>query len=172
VRERDRRRRLRTTVPAAERIRAVLAGHGLTEEIRALRIVTEWAEMVGVRFAARTRPDGLSKRVLWVRVASSAWMHELSFLKTQVLDTINRALGEPRMVDEVRFHLGGWRRTEADDLLAGAARDVRRRTLFPRKPPPPAATGARLAAIERETATIDDPELRALVRDARRRWDL
>jgi Dna[CI] antecedent DciA-like protein len=171
VRERDRRRRVRGPVSAADRVGAVLDGYGLTDEIRALRIVTEWGDLVGSRFAAKTWPDGLSKRLLWVRVANSAWLHELSFLKSQVLTTINRALGEPTLVDEVRFHIGG-RRAEADDLLANASHEFRKRSPFRRKPLPPAATGARLAAIDRETAVIDDPELRALIRETRRRHDL
>ena len=150
---------------------SLLAGYELTDEIRALRLVVDWRDLVGERFAARTSPDGLSKRVLWVRVSNSAWLQELSFLKAQLLANISAALGEPRLVDDVRFHLGS-RRAEEDDLLARAAHEVRRRVPLRRRPLPPPATGEHLLSIERETAAIDDPELRALVREARRRLDL
>jgi hypothetical protein len=166
-----RRRRTKVTTPAGDLIGSVLAGYHLTDEIRALRLVVEWRELVGERFAARTWPDGLSKRVLWVRVSNSAWMQELSFLKAQLVARIREALGEPTLVDDVRFHLGG-RRPDDDDLLANAARDVRRRVPVRRRPLPAPASGEQLLRIEVEIKDIEDPDLRAVIRDIRRRLDL
>ncbi|HEX7842052.1 MAG TPA: hypothetical protein VF469_31490, partial [Kofleriaceae bacterium] len=38
-------------------VAAALARHGITDQVRAGRVVTEWAELVGPRIAQRTRPD-------------------------------------------------------------------------------------------------------------------
>ena len=47
-------------------VAAALALHGITDQVRAGRVVTEWTELVGPRIAQRTRPDGVTDRVLWV----------------------------------------------------------------------------------------------------------
>ncbi|MBP6632429.1 MAG: DUF721 domain-containing protein [Kofleriaceae bacterium] len=159
---------MRATRPAAAAVADVLAQRGLTEEIRAQRVVTEWRELVGPRIGARAWPDGLSKRVLWIQVSSSAWLHELTLLKAQLLATLRAALGEPPLFDDLRLHLGS-RRPESDDALAG----VRARPAPPRvtRPAPTPATGPHRAAIEAETDAVADDELRELIRRVRIRND-
>jgi predicted nucleic acid-binding Zn ribbon protein len=164
-------RRTRETAPAADAIALALAKAGVTEEVRTHRIITEWRDMVGERIATRTWPDGLKDRTLWIRVASSAWLHELTLLRAQILDGITRVLGEPRLVDELRFHLGSRKQVDADDVLAIAQQARMRRRRPPQKPLPAPATGAAAAQIERETGAIADPELRELIRAVRVRHD-
>jgi hypothetical protein len=106
---------------AGSLIAAALAARGLTDEIRARDVVLNWHTIVGPRIAARTQPDSLSQRVLYVRVASSAWMHELTLLRPQLLATIQAAMGTPRLVDELRLHLGA-RATSGPDPVREAAR--------------------------------------------------
>src|SRR5687767_6975087 len=101
-----RQRRRREVAPAEEAVADALAFAGLTEVVRAHRIVTEWRDMVGERIAARTWPDGLKDRVLWIRVASSAWLHELTLLRAQILAGIDAVLGAPPLVTELKFHIG------------------------------------------------------------------
>jgi hypothetical protein len=160
--------RKKETVRAAAAIVDALAWHGITDEVRAHRIVTQWSEIVGDRIAARSWPDGLRSRVLWVRVRSAPWLHELTLLKPQLDAAIRAAVGEPSLFDELRYHLGA-RPAEPDDLLAGVRQRIERGA--PRRPPPVPATGERRVAIESETATVDDAELRALIRDVRVRND-
>lgn len=152
---------------AGSLVAAALAARGLTDEIRARDVVLRWHAIVGPRIAARTQPDGLSQRVLYVRVASSAWMHELTLLRPQLLATIQQAMGAPRLVDELRLHLGT-RAASPPDPVAEAAR---RRAEPPPRPTPTPATGARADAIEAETSAIADDELRELVRRVRIRND-
>ncbi len=139
-------------------------------ELREHRLLTHWVDVVGERVAARSAPDGLSKGVLWVRVANSSWLHELSFLREDVIRRTNQLLGDPPLVTEVKFHLDPRTNPDADDALAPTAR-IRRRHARPRMLPSP-ASGERLARIEREAARIEDDELRAIIVDVRRRLDL
>lgn len=172
--------RRREVAAARDAVADVLALSGLTDTVRAHRIVTEWRAMVGERIAARTWPDGLKDGVLWVRVASSAWLHELTLMRAQLLDGIARVLGpDPRaptgarapLVRELKLHLGARKQVDADDVLAMAQQARYRRTPPPAKPLPPPATGAAKARIDAETAEIGDDELRELIRAVRVRHD-
>lgn len=168
-------RRKKEAVQASDAIAQAIAEAGLTAPVRAHRILTEWREMVGDRIAARTWPDGLDhqqhKKVLWVRVASSAWLHELTLVRNQILEGIHAVLGDPRLVDELRLHLGARKQVDDDDVLAKAAQARYYRKRPPPRPLPPPATGAAKARIDQETAAVDDPELRALINAVRTRHD-
>ena len=142
---------------AAQAIVRALKRHGLSDEIRGQRVITEWTELVGAKVAARTRPDGINDRVLWIEVATSAWLHELNMLKAQLLRGLIDRLGEPRLFEDIRFKLAGRSRRES--------------TTVP-KPRPPAplpvptgipASGAARERIVSEVASVDDEELRELI---------
>ena len=75
---------------------------GLEDELQGWRAVEDWARVVGPRVARHTRAIGFEHGVLRVEVDGSAWMHELSFLKQELIQTINRELGA-RRVRDVRF---------------------------------------------------------------------
>ena len=114
VRRPDRsRKRSRPAAAAGELVDGILKKYGAMQGVREHRLVTAWVEIVGDRVAARAWPDGLRDGVLSVRVANSAWMHELSFLREAVTRRANELVGPPRLVREVRFHLGANRRTES-----------------------------------------------------------
>lgn len=145
------------TESAAQAILRALAHHHLSDEIRGQRVITEWTDLVGPKVGARTRPDGISERVLWIEVATSAWLHELNLLKGQLLRGLVERLGEPRLFEDIRFKLAGRSRRES--------------TTVP-KPRPPAplpnptgipATGAAREQIVSEVAVVDDAELRELI---------
>jgi predicted nucleic acid-binding Zn ribbon protein len=146
-----------TARAASDAIADALKLHGITDEIRAGRVLTEWSDLVGPKIAQRTRPDGVTDRLLWVEVASSAWLHELNLLRPQLLRGLHERLGEPALFDDVRFRLTGRNRREPVQLRA------------PRPAPPPPrprsvpATGAARERIVRETAEVDDAELRELI---------
>ncbi|MBI5711404.1 MAG: DUF721 domain-containing protein [Candidatus Eisenbacteria bacterium] len=80
----------------------VLQRLGLDEELIGWRAVGEWGHLVGPRVARHTRAVAFRDGVLQVEVEGSAWMHELGFLKRDLVRKINRHLGNP-FVREVRF---------------------------------------------------------------------
>jgi len=145
------------TRSASDAVAAALALHGITDQVRAGRVLTEWGDLVGPKIAQRTRPDGITDRTLWVEVATSAWLHELNLMRPQLLKGLLDRLGDPRVFDELKFRLAGRHRREPVELRAA------------RKPPPPPrpmpmpATGATRERIVREASTVDDDELRELI---------
>jgi len=143
--------------PASAAVAAALALHGITDQVRAGRVITEWSDLVGAKIAQRTRPDGVVDRVLWVEVATSAWLHELNLLRSQLLAGLRERLGEPWLFDELRFRLGGQRRRDPVALRGP------RRPPAPARPTTPPATGAARERIVREAAEVDDAELRELI---------
>lgn len=159
-RQAPRPRRHKEVLPAGVLVAQTLASYGLSEAIRAARIEAEWDQIVGERIARRTRPSGVFRRTLQVQVQSSAWLHELGLLKNQLLDILWRALGEPRLFDDLSFQLAGKSRAPSD--VPGVAPKARR-------PPPPPVPLPPVAPVEdqqrilSETATVEDDELRALI---------
>ena len=165
----ERKRRRNEVSPAREVIGDLLQGYHIAGEIRRHRVVVEWPALVGARIAARTRPSPVQEDgVLWVRVSNSSWMHQLSFLRNDLLARINKQLGDPPLVTDLRLHIGRRPQREGEGLPPSAPR----RRMPARLALPPPATGERLAAIESETACIEDEDLRAIVAEARKRLDL
>ena len=75
---------------------------GLEDELQGWRAVEDWARVVGPRVACHTRAIGFEHGVLRVEVEGSAWMHELGYLKQELIQAVNRELGAARVRD-VRF---------------------------------------------------------------------
>lgn len=75
---------------------------GLEEGLLGWRAVHEWEQAVGPRIARHARAVAFREGVLQVEVEGSAWMHELGFLKTDLMRKVNRHLGS-RRVKNVRF---------------------------------------------------------------------
>ena len=142
---------------ASSAIQSVLALRGITDQVRAERLHTEWSELVGPKIAARTRPYGVTDRVLTIDVASSAWLHELNLLKQQILAGLHQRMGEPRLFDDLRFKLAG---------RSGPRPAPQRPKARPLKAPPVTpspATGVAREQIAREVEAVDDLELRELI---------
>jgi len=80
----------------------VLRKLGLDEGLLGWRAVREWDQVVGPRIARHTRAVSFHDGVLQVEVDGSPWMHELGFLKRDLVGKVNRHLGS-RLVKDVRF---------------------------------------------------------------------
>jgi len=137
-------------------VKSVLALYGIADEIRAGRFPHEWARTAGPKISSRTRPYGVTDRVLVIEVASSAWLQELSMLKSQILAGLHQRMGAPRLFDDLKFKLAGGR---------GRPAPQRPRARLERPAPiqPTAATGVAREKIAREVEAVDDLELRELI---------
>ena len=57
-----------------------------------------WRRAVGPQIAAQTHPDTLKRGTLFVRVSAPVWLHQLQFMKEEILGKINELSGK----EEVR----------------------------------------------------------------------
>jgi len=89
----------------------VLRDLGLESGVSGWRAVQEWPEAAGPRIARRSRAVSFHDGTLNVEVEGSAWLHELGYLKRELLRQVNRRLGSEQ-VRELRFTIarGGIRR--------------------------------------------------------------
>lgn len=165
------------TGSAGEFTRQVLDQYNVSGEVHAHRLITDWSHIVGDRVAARTTPmnvgAAMADGVLSVRVANSAWLHELSFIKQRLLARVNDYVGNehnPSPIREIRFFHGRAPKGRDDELKQ--ARTQQQRAKLQRRPLPPPASGDKLERIKQETEHVDDPELRAAIIEARRLLDV
>ncbi len=166
MRYRDRRERIKTPTPVAELVDRVLSGYHIAEDVRQRRIVTEWSNIVGHRLANRTQPGRVQEGVLDVRVCNSSWLHQISFLADEIVARINNTVGEPQMVSDIRWVLGKPRIERPPTGRIGRA-NSHGEVVHPRAAPP-----AHEQAIREESKSVEDDELRQLIRDVRTRYDL
>ena len=64
-----------------------------------------WDEAVGEKIAQNARPAAFKGKLLIVHVSSSAWIHQLQFLKEDLISKLNAALGKP-LLEEIKFKIG------------------------------------------------------------------
>ncbi len=75
----------------------VLQDVGVAEQIKRASVVEDWVERVGEGIARVARPRIVSGSVLVVEVRSSAWLHELSMMKNEILRRLNEDRSEGRI---------------------------------------------------------------------------
>ena len=93
--------------PLSQALASYLASSGLAARVEQAAVIPEWARLVGPQIAAVTDPllitaDG----TLFVAVASSPWMAELSLMERQLLAALNRIPGRAA-VTRIRYRIRG-----------------------------------------------------------------
>lgn len=68
-------------------------------------ILNAWNKAVGPQISAQTHPDRLKKNTLFVKVSNSIWMHQLQFMKSDIIDKTNRILGK-EIIKNIYFSVG------------------------------------------------------------------
>jgi len=89
----------------AEVLTSVLKRVDPEQELRAYAIWTFWNEEVGETIARRAQPTRVRNGILFVTVATHAWMQELRFLKEQLRARLNARLGT-ELVRDIFFITG------------------------------------------------------------------
>jgi hypothetical protein len=118
----------------------------LDETARGYRALEAFSRAAGPRIRERARAERLRGAILYVRVASAAWSHELHALKAQLIDKIRRTPGG-EAVQELRFSVG-----PLNDVPAWE----RRRDALAPEPPRPRVTDE----LARAMGEVTDDELR------------
>jgi predicted nucleic acid-binding Zn ribbon protein len=106
------------TESLGEVLRRLLSSWGVDGKIREQGAVCRWEQIVGPRIAAHTEAVRVEDGKVYVRAASSAWKTELVFMKSDIIDRLNRAVGK-RVITDIVFVGGG----------SGSATTVRRQRL-------------------------------------------
>ena len=70
---------------------------GIASELAAQESLVRWGAVVGERIAGVTRPSAVSSGVLFVEVASSAWLSELNLMRHEILRRLNAGRSEGRV---------------------------------------------------------------------------
>ncbi len=74
-------------------------------DVEMTRIWSLWDETIGMTIAENARPAAFKGKVLLVHVTSSPWMQQLQFLKKDLIQKLNIALGK-ELVAEIKFKIG------------------------------------------------------------------
>ena len=70
-----------------------------------LRVDHIWDSIVGEVISKNAKPAAFKGRILLVYVTSSTWVHQLQFLKAEMIAKLNGALGKS-LIDDLKFKIG------------------------------------------------------------------
>jgi len=134
-----------------EILRKVLKKRNIPHTATDRRLLDLWSRAVGPQIAARTLPETVKRGTLYVRVSSSVWLHQLQFLKEEILGKVNELSGKEE-IRSIFFSIG-----EIPPPPPGTA-----------DPPPAAPVPAPLRKRDREMMresldAVRDPELREIL---------
>jgi len=116
-------------------------------------LIDAWNRAVGPQIGAKAQPDRQRDDVLYVRVSTSVWMHELQFMKQDIIARLNELLGATA-ISQIRFFIGEVDAPPAKPSAPGVSLDT-----------------TRLKADEKDyiaktLAGVSDPELKQVLQAA------
>jgi len=80
----------------------MLDGLGITCRVKESRALLIWRDVVGDVIGDVTEPRSIRRGVLRVKVRDPVWRNELTYLKDEIIDKLNRSIGE-KVVSDVKF---------------------------------------------------------------------
>ena len=86
-------------------LQGVARNQGFELKLWEYRLQTRWTDLVGEGLAAHTWPSRLKFRKLLIIVENSVWLHQLTYLKSTLLEKIHSEIGHPLLTDLV-FRVG------------------------------------------------------------------
>jgi predicted nucleic acid-binding Zn ribbon protein len=94
--------------------KSVHIGSIITDVIKTLRPEADgglvqvwqlWDDAVGKAIAENARPAAFKGKLLLVHVSSSPWIHQLQFLKKEIIHKLNTRLGQ-ELIEDIKFKIG------------------------------------------------------------------
>ena len=83
----------------------LLRSRGLESSLSEYRIVGQWEKAVGAGIARHAQPQTVQGKKLVLVVDSPAWMQQLSLLKPELIEKMNKALGR-EAITSITLKLG------------------------------------------------------------------
>ena len=96
---------LRKPIPLGDLIHDLMHQHRPAAADHLARVWEVWSRAVGPAIARHARPGALHGRVLVVHVTNSTWLHQLRFMKIEILARLNQLL-EAGLVNDIKFKIG------------------------------------------------------------------
>lgn len=125
-------------------LQKIIAVRGLAGKLGIYRIMGQWESAVGGVIARHAQPSAIRGKKLTVQVDSPVWMQQLSLLKPDLIEKMNRGLGEDAVKD-ITLRLG-----EVASQKKPASKAA---------PPVPLSEKER-ALVDGYVKDIDDPEIK------------
>lgn len=72
---------------------------GVSERLKAYKVVAEWEEIVGAMIGKNTEISRIENGILYIKAANSAWRNELVFMKPTILKKIRDSYPESGVND-------------------------------------------------------------------------
>ncbi len=85
-------------------LKKFIASNSLGESISQIELLTRWEEILSPILSKHAKPSGIREGELLIEVSSSAWMNELLFLKDELKNRLNEAVGR-ELIKGIRFYL-------------------------------------------------------------------
>jgi hypothetical protein len=133
-------------------LQGILKKHNIFFDSEEQRLLEVWQKAVGPNISAQTRPDRLRRNTLFVKVSSSAWMHQLHILKQEIIEKINELLGK-ELIKNVHFFIG-----EIPSAMPASSNG----SSFSPGSYPLRDKDKKL--IEKSISSVEDPELKEILR--------
>lgn len=93
------RRRLKGPVPISSVLNDSLKRMGLEVKLKQHQVFSLWSEVVGPKICHHAQPIHIRGGRLLVAVEDSMWLHQLNFLKHQILIELNKKLDRAPVYD-------------------------------------------------------------------------
>ncbi len=86
-------------------LNATLRKLGLEKRIKECAVLSFWNEAVGESIAIHTKPLKVYNGRMTVLVESSSWTQELTFLKSGIMERLNKSIGK-KVIKDIYFKIG------------------------------------------------------------------
>ena len=96
---------LRKPISLGDLIQQLMHAHRPAAADHLARVWDVWSEAVGPSIARHAKPGALQGQVLVVHVTNSTWLHQLRFIKSDMLTRLNQLL-ETGLVQDIKFKIG------------------------------------------------------------------
>jgi predicted nucleic acid-binding Zn ribbon protein len=91
--------------PLGTILQQALKASRIDVNLEAYKLWQQWNDVVGPAIAENTRPQAIKGKLFLVNVSSAPWMHQLQFLKPELIEKLNETLGK-EVVGDIRFKIG------------------------------------------------------------------
>jgi hypothetical protein len=102
---------------------SLLKARGLQGRLSEYRIFGQWEKTVGAVIASHARPQSVRGGKLYLDVDSPAWMQQLSLLKPEIIEKVNKNFGKTAIKDIV-LNLGEIVRPQRSPEQPAARTDI------------------------------------------------